>query len=186
MTKNEIIENLYKSGKITFEEAKTLANTSGKEPELTLIEGVANVKNMKKDQIIKDCIDEIIYGADDDLSRESFDIDKCIKAMKANNWKWVARHPRSFCDMEEVTYDIFKEELEEHVRSVIDGVLDNYNNKVHVEDGYFYSIESGGIKVTGWIEDWGEGYGNKLCVKPEFILEDGEWYIDFDELKETL
>ena len=186
MTKSEIIENLYKSGKITFEEAITLASVPGKEPLVTIKEGeIVSHRNLKEETIeefVKEIVDEYY---DEKISDENmaFDSVKCVKAMNANSWKWWR------CEGDEMTVDEFKDGLRSIIRDVIASLIKSYKECLLEgninENGPYANIETGGIRVEGWIDvDYnGDAF---MVIRPMFILEEGEFSLESDKFKNLL
>lgn len=187
MTKKEIIENLYKTGAITFEEAITLASVPGEEPLVTFKDGgivdpVAEQQKAKEttiDKFLKEIIDESYdeYSSDPDENL-AFNSAKCVKAMNDCGWAWF------HCKDHLMTIDIFKEELRRLVKSVTNNVIEKYKKNPEDKDGCFSCIETGGIRVEGWIEKWDTE--DALVIKPMFILEQNEFYLEPEKLNKLL
>ena len=185
MSKREIIENLYKAGKITFEEAITLASVPSEEPLVTFKDGVIedpiveqqNAREETISEFIKQIVDEYYdeeYDPDENLA---FDSAHCVKAMNDCGWRWF------HCKTDQITVEEFKEELRHIVRDVIDTAIGKYKKNPDDEDGCFTCIETGGIRVEGWID---ECDGHILVIKPMFILEQSEFNLNSDKLKKLL
>lgn len=193
MTKNEIIENLYKAGKITFEEAMVLAGKPETERETTPTEdslnsliSQENIKQTILDEYLGRIVDEYYVEDEndpDDHTNLAFDVENCVKAMEANNWTWVSDRYGVY-EQEPVTVERFKSHLRTYIQDVINGVLQNYRDKQDEEGGYYYCTECGGIRVSGRIDEYnGKEY---LVIKPEFILEEGEYDLEEEKWRKLL
>lgn len=189
-TKCDIIENLYKAGKITFEEAMVLAGKPESERETTLIEGSLNSQENIKQTILDEYLGRIVdeyYVEDennpDDHTNLAFDVEKCVEAMGANDWTWVSDRDGVY-EQEPVTVERFKSHLRTYIQDVINGVLQNYRDKQDEEGGYYYCTECGGIRVSGWIDEYNDK--EYLVIKPEFILEEGEYDLEEEEWRKLL
>lgn len=200
-TKAEIIEALYKAGKITFQEAMTLSAQEGKPVEPTMYEGAqqgqANLRSIarRKEEIIEEYLDEITdqcYDEVEDPKHEqnmAFDIDRCVEAMDANDWKWVTGKVMENGDFEmtTVSHELFRKELRSYIRNVIDQIVEKHqrNDPKDRENGFESFCGTGGIEVTGWIEEEKDGK-ERLVVHPRFILENVEIDLDPDKFAELL
>lgn len=200
-TKAEIIEALYKAGKITFQEAMTLSAQEGKPIEPTMYEGAQqgqeNLRAIarRKEEIIEEYLDEITDHCYDDKEdpehkqNMAFDIDCCVEAMDANDWKWVTGQidEQGGFAMETVDHDRFRKDLRSFIRNVIDQIIEKRqrNDPKDRENGFESFYGTGGIEVTGWIEEEKDGK-ERLVVHPRFVLEDVEADLDPDKFAELL
>lgn len=187
MTKKEIIDNLYNTGAITFEEAITLASVPSEEQLVTKHEELINPiteQQKSKETIINEFLKEIVDESYDEYSSDSnenlaFNSAKCVKAMNDCGWAWFYYKDHL------MTIDIFKEKLRHLIKDVINNVIEKYKKNPEDEDRCFYCIETGGIRVDGWIEKW-DAEKNGLVIKPMFILEENEFYLEPEKLNKLL
>ena len=167
MNKVELIEKLYKEGKISFGDALILSDSSKEDLTRDNIIKKANEFN-SKESILDDFLYEIVEEYyDDEISKDenlAFDSQKCVDYMDDSGWQWQDS---------DVTLPRFKEALKSNIREVINGVIANYKNDVDKENGYYWSVEGGGIRVEGWIED-----DMSLVIRPMFVIEDSHFYLD--------
>lgn len=148
MNKTEIIETLYKTGKITFEEAMTLASETNKDPEVTLYGGaVVSQKQTNIDNLVKGLI-EPTYEEDHNTGEKtllSLDLDKIISIMHHIDHKWY-NHVSG--QMEEVTLVKLKDYLTGTVRTCIEKFIDqNSGGKV---DDYRFIDGAGFLIICKW------------------------------------
>ena len=189
-TKEQIIESLYKAGKITFQEAMTLSSPEGTsgEPEVAVRERISEQKWIdQKEEIINEYLDKITYECydEDDPEHEvnyAFDVDKCIKVMKANNWKWLAD-----CGSEVPDRETFTKRLRSLIRTTIDNVIAKRQafDPKDVDGGFYYSVGTGGIEIAGWIENDADGK-ERLVIEARFVLEETQVDLDPDKFAELL
>jgi len=185
MNKSELIEKLYKDGKITFAEAMVLSNNSSpnlkvEDFPMTMIEGAKIGRENIRKQIIDNFIKEIInehYDPEEPDKNLAFDSKKCVEAMDANDWSWH--------DTGVPTKDQFKDHLRDSIKRVIESSLRKYREKNNQENDYYSGEECGGIKTSCWITP-DQNENPELEVKCEFILEQGEYILENKKLKEIL
>lgn len=181
----ELIEKLYKDGKITFAEAMALSNNSltylkKEDFPMTMMEGAEigreNIRKQIIDNFIKEIVDEY-YDSEEPDENLAFDSKKCVEAMDANHWIWHDTGVPSEAQ--------FKDHLRDTVKRIIDSCIRKYKSRENVDNDYYSGEECGGIKVEGWITP--DQNGNpELEVKAEFILEQGEYILENEKLKEIL
>lgn len=191
-TKEQIIESLYKAGKITFQEAMTLSSPEGTsgEPEVVVRERISEQKWIDhKEEIINEYLDKITYEYydEDDPKHEvnyAFDVDKCIKVMKANNWKWLAVADGG---SEVPDRETFTKQLRHLIRTTIDNVIAKRQafDPKDVDGGFYYSVGTGGIEIAGWIENDEDGK-ERLVIEARFVLEETQVDLDPDKFAELL
>lgn len=191
-TKEQIIESLYKAGKITFQEAMTLSSPEGTsdEPEVVVRERISEQKWIdQKEEIINEYLDKITYECydEDDPKHEvnyAFDVDKCIKVMKANNWKWLALADGG---SEVPDRETFTKRLRHLIRTTIDNVIAKRKafDPKDVDGGFYYSVGTGGIEIAGWIENDADGK-ERLVIEARFVLEETQVDLDPDKFAELL
>jgi hypothetical protein len=148
MNKTELVEKLYKSGKITFEEVGVLLSTDT---------SCDSFNPKSKDQIVDEFINtEVLSG------EYKFDSSKCVDYMKSINWNWapIGKVP----DLNQ-----FNSTLSAYIKEVIEKVINRYKLDHDIIDESYYKIESGGIIVEGWLEE--DNNSLRLCVHPRFCIE---------------
>lgn len=203
MNKQEIIESLYKEGKITFQEAMTLSANEGPQATgvPTLTEGAQSdqekiwEQERHKTEIIEEFLNEITdecYDDKDDPDHKvnlAFDIDKCVKAMDVNNWTWATGNltPDGSLEMEYVSHNLFRKDLRQYIRNVINLVNKKRkeNDPEERKNGFESFYGTGGIEVTGWIEEEEDGK-ERLVISPRFVLESVEIDLAPDKFAELL
>ena len=158
MEKNELIKQLYESGKITFDEALALASKEdgpeglGKQTVDTRVKEKQLSLGDKKKLLIDELVNGIVSENIDEVTGEhyEFDVEKVVKFMNNNNWQWRD---------ETVTNDMFKETLSKLLRETLEKTVCDYLSGRWIEqrDGEEYpghhTTECGGIKVESWIND---------------------------------
>lgn len=98
-----------------------------------------------------------------------FDVDTCVRVMKELDWKWVG---------ENVDMDKFVRTLKSYSYEVAKNLLEEIVDKNVNECDYF--VESGGIKVEGYLEIRdGKKY---IVISPKFILEQDSFEICIDTI----
>ena len=183
-SKTKIIEELYQSGKITFDEAMVLANQDVVVPNIKTKETATKEYIAEKtiNCFIKQIVDEG-YCDEEPEENLAFNSAKCVEAMDANNWEWVG--------VGVPNEEEFKDELRKSIRIVIDNLIEKYHKGTFDEDGDVYArTECGGIRIEGWIQIEHTGPEEierlSMTIRPQFILEDKEYDMQNADVKKLL
>lgn len=98
----------------------------------------------------------------------NFNWGRCVKAMRAINWRWVL-----------VEGDVQEDNLKRTAIRLMETAMNGVKSKdVHFRSSYF--SESGGLKATAWKNR----YGHIVSLNLEFVLTD--WESDGDYFQDNL
>ena len=152
MNKNDLIKTLYEQGKITFDEAMTLASKELVNNNMSLVDDVQEDQATHNKKLIDDLIFKMtVTNIDHDLGDEdyAFDVDKVVSFMDAEDWLWRGKV---------VTAEMFREELQSLLRDVVEKTVDDYvsgryKDESENSDSFpgYHSTSCGGIEVASWI-----------------------------------
>lgn len=164
-TRNEIIEGLYKAGKITFEEAMALSSQPETPIEPALIESVYGIPSSPispVDELINAAVEDAFNPDPDPDEPEltlGFNAEKVAALMKADGWSWVG--------YEEVT----PVEIKKVSRSLIKDCVNTLRQDIQEEpDRTYYRAysETGGLRAEAEYD----AVGNELDIRVMFIHEE--------------
>ena len=168
----------YSSNEITLDLATALINAI-KEKETKCESKEESSIEKKIEEFIKNDIISCLYHEDYDEELEEKDLipDDICKYMKSCNWKWRDK---------EVTVEMFTSEVKRLVVDCITEILKEYKEDDMKEDGYSWSIETGGIRVSCYLDKgdiWADGpYKPTIDVEISFVMEQWNTYFDFNEI----
>lgn len=179
MNKTEIIETLYKAGKITFEEAMTLASKEETKLEPTMYGGAwmahKTTIDMNKNNFINSLI-EPTYEEDHNTGEKillSLDLDKIISIMHHIDHKWY-NHVTG--QMEEVTLVKLKDYLTRTVRTCIEEFIDQ-NGECKVND--YRVIDCAGFLI---ICKWENKEMTNVEVSVRYVPVETTDFIEYDKI----
>ena len=178
-TRNEIIEGLYKAGKITFEEAMVLSSQSETPTELTLIEGVHGVPSAPispVDELVNLAIEDLFNpdpDPDDPEIALGFNAEKVVALMKADDWNWVG--------YDEITPDAIKKVARSLVQDCVNTMKQDIEEDP--ERGYFRTYsETGGLRAEAEYDV----KENDLEIRVMFVHEECSVFINKELSKRAL
>lgn len=177
-TKNELIKELFNTGKINIDEALVLASNN-KTDSLELL--ISNKNKEQQNNTIKNVIDNLVYkvsvqniqntecGDETDYSLNTAGI---VKFMNDNDWKWLGQS---------VDQTTFIKQLQTFCRDVLTLTIEDYREGKYdpmnvVDEQCYRSTESGGLRVFSYIMD------NELILEAEFIADYSTESVSLDEL----
>lgn len=177
MTKNEIIKKLYDEGKITLDEVIVLAQTDGPVADSGNFIGTP-IRSSKSelDRVADELLSGVVEGWDDEQDPNihyAFDVEKIIRFMEENDWKWADGLNEDYTYTESpVTYDRFVKELANMIKDSARQTLEKYHNG-DMEDDAEGGSATGGLRVRTWIDPNYDGR-KQIVVSVEFIAEEIE------------
>lgn len=175
--KTELIKQLYEEGKITFDQAMTLASNEDAQIPSPVESNTRPIQN-KKDIFIKTLVEDMINHNEEDGLLLSFDINKVVEYMNSSGWTWGEN---------EVTVDMFKGTLKSYLKDVITDTVNDYLDGAW-KDTYsesdtqwpcYHTIQGGGIEVVSWYNN----ESNVIEANAKFVIEEAMADASVDLLK---
>ena len=93
--------------------------------------------------------------------------------MTSCNWKWRGK---------EVTVEMFTSEVKRLVVDCITEILKEYKEDNMKEDGYSWSIETGGIRVSCFLDRADGPYKPTIDVEISFVMQQWNTSFDFNDI----
>ena len=160
--KNELIESLFNAGKISFQEALTLASREEAKPEPSMYEGAWLARkttiDMNKNTFVNSLIEPQYENEDGKQVLVSFDLNKCVELMKWLGVQWINTNTGQ---MEDVTVDKLKEVLKKNAMDAVNGLLEQEENGKES-----WPVSSHGFTATAYFDD---DEHKKICLEIEYI-----------------